>query len=80
MKKSMRKLSAIQLKVLEQLRGGKKYCAFILGCSLATLEALTNRGFLCQDGDMLGSMWTPRVSKMFYLRNMREGQGVLRDK
>ena len=67
----MRKLSTTQMKALGQMKDGKKHCAYTLRCSLATLDALANKGFLCQGGNMLGCMWTPRTSKMFYLRDMR---------
>lgn len=54
-------LSKTQKDVLDKMALGKVYCAYDLGVSVRTLDALVRRGRLTKS-IKLGSMYSPRVS------------------
>ena len=53
-------LSKIQKETLDKMEVGMTYCAYDLGVSVRTLDALVKRGLLTKKMG-LGSMFAPRI-------------------
>lgn len=60
------KLSKAQQACLDKMEMGKRYCAYDLKVSLATLEALVKIGILNSHTGGLGSLFSPRTARYFW--------------
>jgi len=59
------KLSKVQQRTLDKMEKGKWYSAYGLQASLATLEALLNKGIIVRSKMRPGDMFFPRVNIKF---------------
>ena len=55
-----------QSKILDKMDPGQEYSAYNLRCSLATMDALTHKGFIHQTNPgAFGTMGNPRCYRLF---------------
>jgi len=62
------KTTKAQNKVLEKMTVGHWYSAYVLQCSIATLNALAKKKIVERSGGAVGCMFCPRTSTQFKLK------------
>lgn len=57
-----------QQKILDKMEPGKTYCAYDLGVSLSSLNALVSKGYLASHRE-IGAIAFPRISILYIKKN-----------
>lgn len=66
----MRNLSQNQIKAFDKMAEGGWHCAYSLQTSMATLNALVNRGLIIRRTPV-GSLFFPRTEVMYHIAKER---------